>query len=325
MNSANQEPLVLILMGTFNGERFIREQLDSIAAQRHKNWKLVISDDGSTDHTLEIARQWASELGEGRVVFREGPRKGFAQNFLSMACDKSLISDFYAFCDQDDVWMEEKLMAAVHVAQKNEHNFSSRDNEKIASSGADLFLYCGRTAYVGEDLNIYQYSRRFKKPPSFANAIVQSLAGGNTMLFNYRLKKVLEHIGVVPTTSHDWWLYQLVTGAGGQVFYDENPYILYRQSLNTLVGENQSLGAKLKRVRMSLAGLLGKYIDQNISCWEGALQYLNNKNKKILKTFKECRNYSIFRRIFYFWSLGIHRQSALQTLALYALLVIKKI
>ena len=325
MNRLNQEPSVLILMGTFNGERFIREQLDSIEAQRHKNWKLVISDDGSTDRTLEIARQWASEIGEGRVVFREGPRKGFPQNFLSMACDPNLIADFYAFSDQDDVWMEEKLLAAIYVVQKHEHGSSVQNKRQIASSEADLFLYCGRTAYVGEDLKIYQYSRRFTKPPSFANAIVQSLAGGNTMLFNHRLKKVLERVGVVPTVSHDWWLYQLVTGAGGQVFYDEKPYILYRQSRHTLVGENQSLGAKYRRVRMSLAGLLRKYIDQNISCWEGAEKYINTENKKIFKNFKECRDYNIFKRIFYFWDLGIHRQSALETLALYALLIVKKI
>ena len=111
--SDSNEPSVLILMGTFNGEKYIREQLDSIAAQSHKNWRLVMSDDGSTDRTLEIARRWAEEVGEDRVDIVDGPRQGFAQNFLSMACDPSLNADFYAFCDQDDVWMPRKLEVAL--------------------------------------------------------------------------------------------------------------------------------------------------------------------------------------------------------------------
>jgi len=325
MTNSNQEPLVLILMGTFNGERFIREQLDSIAAQTHKNWKLVISDDGSTDKTPEIARQWASEVGEGRVEFREGPRKGFAQNFLSMACDSNLKADFYAFSDQDDIWIKEKITAAVHLAQKHKTVISACEITQQTSPADRLFLYCGRTAYIKDGPSIYQYSSNYKKPPSFANAIVQCLAGGNTMLFNSELKNLIGYIGVLPVASHDWWLYQVVTGARGHIHYDRRHYVLYRQSENSLVGENRSLGANMKRLRAALSGTLKKNIDQNINCWEKAREYLDPANRTLLENFTKRQNGRFFERILNIKNLVIYRQSSVQTLAFYFLFIIKKI
>ncbi len=317
MNSLDQEPLVLILMGTFNGERFIREQLDSIAAQTHKNWKLVISDDGSTDKTLDIAKQWAKEVGDERVEFREGPRQGFAQNFLSMACDPNLRADFYAFCDQDDILIKEKITASVHLAQEHETVISACEITQQTSPADRLFLYCGRTAYIKGGLSIYQYSRHYKKSPSFANAIVQCLAGGNTMLFNTELKNLIGNIGVLPVASHDWWLYQVVAGARGHIHYDLQHYVLYRQSENSLVGENRSLGANMKRLRAALSGTLKKNIDKNINCWEKAREYLDPANRTLLENFTKRQNGRFFERIRNIKSLGIYRQSLVQTLALY--------
>ncbi|MEY3633305.1 MAG: hypothetical protein RI937_1503, partial [Pseudomonadota bacterium] len=158
MTNSNQEPLVLILMGAFNGERFIREQLDSIAAQTHKNWKLVVSDDGSTDQTVEILNLWITEIGGNRVELRCGPKKGFVNNFLSMACDPRLSADYYAFCDQDDVWFEDKLARAIEIL-------------KTAGSAQET-LYCGRTIYTDESLKIIGTSPLCKRAPSFENALV---------------------------------------------------------------------------------------------------------------------------------------------------------
>ena len=97
-------------MSTYNGEKFLAEQLQSIEDQTHKNWRLVISDDGSSDNTLAIAKQFQSNWGNDRLEIRQGPQQGFCQNFLSMACDTRLRADLYAFSDQDDVWMADKLV-----------------------------------------------------------------------------------------------------------------------------------------------------------------------------------------------------------------------
>ena len=100
---------VAILLATFNGEKFLAEQLDSLQAQSVKNWRLYVSDDGSTDSTVDIIKRYQEAWGSDKLHYRLGPQKGFAQNFLGLACDPEIKADFYAFCDQDDFWLPKKL------------------------------------------------------------------------------------------------------------------------------------------------------------------------------------------------------------------------
>jgi glycosyltransferase involved in cell wall biosynthesis len=180
-------------MATFNGEQFITQQLDSLAAQTFINWNLIVSDDGSSDGTLPILKRYQETWRQEKIIIKNGPKRGFAQNFLGLACDKNIKSDFYAFCDQDDVWLPQKLEVAI----KHITNFCL-DNEP--------YLYCGRTVYIDEKMNTIGQSTLFNRPTSFENALVQSIAGGNTMVFNRASKLLIETVGLVPTPSHDWWL-----------------------------------------------------------------------------------------------------------------------
>ena len=100
---------VAILMGTCNGARFLRAQLDTIAAQSHRDWRLVASDDGSADGTRAILAAFRDRHGPGRVEIRPGPRRGFAANFLWLAGDPGIGADYYAFADQDDLWHPDRL------------------------------------------------------------------------------------------------------------------------------------------------------------------------------------------------------------------------
>lgn len=299
-------------MGTYNGEKYIREQLDSIAAQTHANWRLVISDDGSTDRTLEIARQWAAEVGRERVEFRSGASKGFAQNFLSMACDPSLVADFYAFCDQDDVWMPNKLEIAL----------SCLNSVDLAKKPV---LYCGRTQYVDYELKNLGCSPLFLKPACFKNALVQSLAGGNTMVFNQVLKNTLAAVGVVPAVSHDWWLYQLTTAMDGRVIYDRQPYVRYRQHRGALIGGNTGMFSRFRRLRMALAGDFARYTDQTILCLEQAGEFLTDVNHQILTAFKRLRSAGLFERAFSLIGLGLYRQTTVGHIGLIVFGVLRKI
>ena len=115
--SAPAAPLVAILLCTKNGSRFLPEQLNSVASQTHTNWKIFASDDGSTDATLSTLLQFA-ELHAKRVLLRDGPRQGFTKNFLSLAADPTINADYFAYCDQDDVWHDEKLTRAVTWLQR---------------------------------------------------------------------------------------------------------------------------------------------------------------------------------------------------------------
>jgi glycosyltransferase involved in cell wall biosynthesis len=94
---------VAILLATFNGDRFLSAQLDSLESQLHQDWFVIASDDGSTDNTLKILQKYQERWPEGKLSIRTGPEQGFCHNFLSMACDSAIKADFYAFCDQDGV------------------------------------------------------------------------------------------------------------------------------------------------------------------------------------------------------------------------------
>ena len=245
------DPSVAILLGVFNGERFLEAQLDSLESQTLRHWKLYVSDDGSTDATLDIIHRYQSKWGTDKIQYRAGPQKGFAQNFLSLACDPSIKADYYAFCDQDDVWLPEKLTVAIeHIARE--------------SSPGQFYAYGGRTTYTDEKLKPIGLSPLFVFPRTFRNALIQSIAGGNTMVFNQATKTLLEKVGLVPTPSHDWWLYRLVTDAGGVMYYDPNPYIFYRQHTDSVVGSNKYMHEINRRFCKLISGRYQKWIDINV-------------------------------------------------------------
>ena len=298
----NNQASVCILMTSYNGEKFIRQQLDSILSQTFENWQLIISDDGSTDKTKEIILEYQKIWGE-KIQLRNGPQKGFVENFLLMACDENLIADFYAFCDQDDVWLPQKLEIAIkqisNACLNNEPN-----------------LYCGRTIYVDEKLKTIGQSTLFKKPPSFNNALVQSIAGGNTMVFNKASKLVIETIGVVPTPSHDWWLYLLISGVGGKVLYDSTPLVLYRQHENSIIGENASFFGIFKRLLMLTNGHFKTWIDSNIKCLLIAENRLTQSASESLLIFKQIRQLSFFKKLKNLKNLNYNRQRNFDNLIL---------
>ncbi len=303
---------VAILMGTYNGGKYIAEQLDSLLVQTHKNWRLIVSDDGSSDDTLGIIRNYQVAWGADKVQIRQGPRTGFAQNFLSMACDPSIKADYYAFCDQDDVWLPEKLRVAVDY-------LDAVDNPAVPH------VYCGRTAYVRDDLKPYRYSPEFVFPRTFRNALVQSIAGGNTMVFDQPTKTLLEKTGSVPTPSHDWWLYQLVTGAAGVVYYDPKPYILYRQHPDALIGGNTSLRARIERMSMVLRGRFKSFSDQNIECLRRCYPHITPAAREKLELFNKMRAAGFKDRMRIFEVCGLYRQTRGGTLTLMLAALLKKI
>ena len=263
---------IAILLGTFNGERFISQQLDSIIAQTESNWRIYISDDGSLDSTLDIVRSYQAKLGAHKIQFRVNAHTGFARNFLSLACDPMIRADFFAFCDQDDVWLPKKLEVALKIIRR--------------SPIQKPFLYGGRTIYTDEQLNVIGSSFLFIYPPSFRNALIQCVAGGNTMIFNQATKTLLEKVGMVPAASHDWWVYQLVTGAGGVMYYDDEPLVLYRQHPKSVSGGNRSVKNFLIRLYYLVTNRFKEWNDKNIQSLEIAIDYLTHDNAEILKIAK---------------------------------------
>lgn len=312
MYSHKKYPHVAVLMCSFNGEQFLEEQLDSIYKQDYKNWTLYVSDDGSKDSTLNILKSYQKKWGNQKLIIRRGPQKGFCQNFLQIINDPKIKADFYFLSDQDDVWMPHKLN---HGLEKLSKLNPLKPN-----------LYCARTTYVSSDAKkILGHSDLFLKPLSFKNALIQSIAGGNTMAFNNHLKKIAQKYPKADVVSHDWWLYILNELVGGQTFYDTESTIFYRQHNKSLVGANTGLAAKLRRFKMLLNG---KYREYNTRHFE-AFNKFNidglRLNHEIIDQFFALRDKSLKNRLSIIKVLGIYRQTFDTHLGLYLGLILKKI
>ena len=303
---------VCILMGTYNGEAFLADQLLSIENQSHTNWRLIISDDGSTDATLTIAKSFQDKWGSDRLEIRAGPQQGFCTNFLSLACDPTIQADFYAFSDQDDVWMVDKLSTALAY-------FNTENNTDLAR------VYCGRTQIVDEKLNVLGLSPLFSLPRSFRNALVQSIAGANTMVFNQATKYLLEKTGLLNVVSHDWWVYQIVEGVGGEIYYDPTPTLLYRQHDAIIAGSNILFLPKVNRL---LRLLNGQYVTWNIMNYQALSSFnhlLSKPNQKVLLSYGQFRAAKMTNRYQLFKSCGLYRQTLLGNIALQLAVLLNKV
>ena len=303
---------VAILLCTMQGRKYLPDQLDSIRGQTHALWSIWASDVGSTVGTRDILGEYQAKLGATRLCFRDGPAKGYAANFLSLVCDARVTADYYAYADQDDIWESNKLELALEWLQTIPSHVPA--------------LYCTRTRSVDVNNHEIGLSPLFAKPPSFANALIQSLAGGNTMVFNDAARNLLCGAGPdVPAVSHDWWTYMVVAGCGGQVLYDPVPSVRYRQHESNLVGTNNDWRARLVRVRMLLQGRFRDWNDKNMLALECIRGRLTPENRGLLDKFSKARNRRLVSRLVGLRRCGIYRQTLLGNLGLIAATFLKKL
>lgn len=294
---------VAVLMCTYNGQEYLAQQLQSIESQGHHNWMMAVSDDGSSDNSTAILKDYQERWGGDRLQLFNGPRQGYAKNFLSLTCANEFHADFFAWADQDDIWCSNKLESAV---------------EWLESVPADVpALYCSRTELVSEDGSSLGYSPLFDRPPSFANALVQNIGGGNTMVFNQAARDLLQQAAArCDVVSHDWMAYLLVAGAGGNVYYDSNPLVLYRQHDSNCLGSNNSMVDRLVRMRHVIAGRFKEWNEKNIVALDTLNSLLSENNRQIFKAFKIARVQPFVRRLIELKRCGIYRQTVFGNLGL---------
>ena len=171
-------------------------------------------------------------------------------------------------------------------------------------------LYGTRTVLIDAEGRARGASPCFRAPPGFGNALVQSIAGGNTMLFNAAAKALFEAVPDVEVVAHDWWAYQLVSGAGGTVIYDPEPSVSYRQHGANLIGENAGLRAKAERLRLLAAGRLADWTDVNLAALEAAAAALTPEARDKVALLRRIRAGGLLRRIALMRRMGLYRQTA---------------
>ncbi len=305
-------PKVAILLCTYHGQRYLAEQLDSFATQTHSNWEVWASDDGSEDGTHATLEAYRQKWPKGRLSIHFGPANGFAENFLSLTAKASNQADYYAYSDQDDLWEVDKLERAVSWLEAIPRNIPA--------------LYCSRTRLVDAENNEIGLSPLFSKPPSFANALMQNIGGGNTMVFNNAARALLREAGeTTKVITHDWWAYIVVTGCGGKVFYDSYPSLRYRQHDSNVMGMNATWTARFKRIRMLWEGRFRNWNDTNIVGLRKLQHKLTPENREILERFASARQMSLIPRLIHLKRSGIYRQTLFGNLGLIAAAIFGKI
>ncbi len=205
MLSRNGQPTVAILLSTYNGEAFLTAQLHSFLTQTHPAWTLYWRDDGSTDGSARLVRDFASQAGEARCVFPPGGGcRQITRSFLALLrAARAGAAAYFAFSDQDDVWLPEKLARGIAALE--------------AVPAGQPALYCAQRIVVDSDLGRTGEPGRLRHPPGFPAALTQNIAPGCTMMLNRAAADLVLASNPPDTVWHDWWCYVIVAAVGGRV------------------------------------------------------------------------------------------------------------
>lgn len=216
-------------MSTYNGETYLDEQIQSLVAQKNVELSILIRDDGSTDTTISKLSKYKSM---GILDWYTGENLKSARSFMDLVKNVPK-ADYYAFCDQDDVWDSDKLESAIIMLEKFD--------DKIPS------LYYSNTRLVDSNLTPIKTRNKSKPKITIGAALVNSSVAGCTEVFNHALLEVLRYYENKSIYMHDGWSYRVCMAIGGNVAFDENPHILYRQHSNNVFGGKSSFYKKYKR------------------------------------------------------------------------------
>lgn len=219
-------PKVAVLMSTYNGEKYLQEQIESVLDQTEVSVMLFVRDDGSKDNTTEILNEYKNK---SFLYWYSGPNIGPARSFLD-CLSKSPDVDYYAFCDQDDIWMYDKLSSAI---------------DKIKSINAPA-LYCSDTLLVDQDLKTLRKGNLHMEG-TFLESLVSNPVTGCTMVINKALKDIVMQYNPSVIDMHDWWIYRICMAINGNLYFDRTPHIKYRQHNNNVIGGTSSTYSKAKR------------------------------------------------------------------------------
>lgn len=258
---------VAVLLSTYNGEKYVGAQIHSILTQSYKNLVLVVRDDGSSDKTVKIVKEYMENYSNIKLV--EGKNLGFIKSFFELL--KLEKADYYAFADQDDVWLPDKIALAVESLNKLD---DSKPN--MAFSNSD---------YYDVDMKLIKEGEK-GKTFSFTNSLYECVTQGMTMVINQKTKDTVLDYMPERVFFHDWWVYMICSGMGN-VAYDDVTTVKYRRDGKNATAEGENF---IKLLIWRIKNLFGKdgLLDIRIQQSEYKKLFydkLSDENKAILDRF----------------------------------------
>lgn len=213
MNNIN----ICVLMSTYNGEKYLEQQINSILNQKNVNVKLFVRDDGSTDNTIQILKKYQDD---NKLLYYKGENLKPAKSFLDLML-KAPKSDYYAFADQDDVWFDDKLYSTYNMIKQYNIPCMAYSNVTITDS------------------NLNKIKNLYKNEPhnNFETIVCCSNIIGCTIVFNNKLEEIIKKYGKPEILNmHDAYLSKVCLSIGGKIEYNKESTMLYRQHENNVVG-----------------------------------------------------------------------------------------
>lgn len=287
-----------ILLATYNGEKYLREQIESILNQTYTNIKLIISDDCSKDNTRMILEEYAQKDNRIKLYFQE-KNLGYVKNFEFLL--KKVEDEYYMLSDQDDVWLQEKVEKSIECMKENDADMVFGDLEVVDKDLKTIYKSFGDFMLLNNKIKKYINSYKVN--------YLYNCVTGCTILSK---KKFIDNILPIPKESkyvaHDHWIALMISVHGGKLAYMPEKYIKYRQHGNNQIGtEKISHGfTKLDQVRKLFIdvklGVFGTYAKNNDKFPEDikslntkALEYFEMVEKKKNFNFK---NWNIYHTLY---------------------------
>ena len=298
-------PPVHVLLATYNGAAHLPEQLASLAAQQGVDWRLIWRDDGSTDGTIQILEGFA-DAHPGRVTRLAKPagRLGAGGSFLALLA-AAPPGGLYAFMDQDDVWLPDKLVRAT------------------GQLGEGAVLVCTRLRLVTPELAPIGLSPLPERAPGFPTLLAHNVAAGCTMVMNEAARALALGAPFPEGSFHDWWCALLVTGCGGRLVFDPEPRILYRQHTANLIGGASGLRQRaLRALGRGAEGFLGP-LALHLRALRAAP--LTPEARRVVEAAGGLRDASPFRRLAALRRAGLAHHARGANLLLWAWVALRRL
>ena len=257
---------VCVLMSTYNGEKYLNEQMDSILNQKNIEVDILVRDDGSTDNTLNILKEYIKKYKN--ISYYTGTNLRSAKSFMNLLFTAKEYN-YYAFSDQDDVWDKNKLYVAVSKLKEGYN------------------LYGGKKSIVDSELKKMNCEDEIPFSLNLGSVILRCRIAGCTMVFDKKLREELLKYNRKVISMHDSWVLK-VAASIGKIFYDQKEYILYRQHSNNVVGAKKNfikqfkeriLNLKKRKEQSSVRILMARELYDNYS------DFLSKNDKENLYYF----------------------------------------
>lgn len=276
-----EDKKVAILLSTYNGEKYVKEQIDSLLNQTYKNIQIYIRDDGSKDNTVKILEEYGNKIN--LVV---GKNKGFMKSFFELLTYCS-DANYYAYCDQDDVWFENKIENSIKMLEEK--------NKDVP------LLYAGNFDYYDSNMKFIEHSKYKTKKPSFRNSIVECVAPGMTMCINKKARD--EIVNNIPEKClfHDWWTYMICSGLG-ETIYDNTVSVKYRRHSNNVTSECMNFfELQIWRIKTFILGKHFKDVKEQLIIFNNIYgKKLKEEDRRLLELFIEKNSITnIIKKVFY--------------------------